>query len=107
MKFLVLAYGSEEGWLALPESRRAELLAQDDVLRARGDLVAIAGDPCVVRSRGGTTTTSGQPFATGPAPLAGMGLIEAADLDEAVALVAQTPCAVAGGAVELRALSGL
>lgn len=33
MKFLCLAYGREEDWLVLSESQRAELLAQDDLLR--------------------------------------------------------------------------
>ncbi len=40
-----------------------------------------------------------------PLPLAGFGVIEAADLDEAVRLVAGTPCARALGAVEIRPIS--
>ena len=34
-------------------------------------------------------------------PVAGFGLIEAADLDQAIAMVAGTPCAVAYGVVEV------
>jgi len=34
-------------------------------------------------------------------PVAGFALIEAADLNEAVALVSQSPCAVAHGVVEV------
>ena len=37
MKYLVLAYGSEEDWNALSKSERDALLAQDQVLRQRGD----------------------------------------------------------------------
>jgi hypothetical protein len=33
--------------------------------------------------------------------VAGFAVIEAADLDEAIALVSQTPCAVAHGVVEV------
>jgi len=36
-----------------------------------------------------------------PPPLAGFGVIDAADLDEAIRLVEGTPCARAKGAVEL------
>ncbi len=39
-------------------------------------------------------------------PLAGFMLIEADSLDQAVAMVADTPCAVAHGVVEVWPLSG-
>ncbi len=104
MKFLCLAYGREEDWLVLSESQRAELLAQDDMLRQRGAFISIVGDPTVVRTPAGTPHTSPGPFATAGAPLVGFSLLEAVDLDEAVRLVAHTPCAVAGGAIEVRSL---
>lgn len=102
MRFLVLAYGAGEAFKALPKQEQAELLAHDDVLRARGDLVCAVGAPTVVRAwDGGPVKTSPGPFATGDRPLAGFGLVEAGGLDEAVSLVSRTPCAVAKGAVEL------
>ncbi len=101
MKFLCLAYGAEEDWVALTEGEREALLAQDDLLRARGDLVAPVADPTTVRVMGGRVTVASEPFAQGRAPLAGFSLIEARDLDEAIALVAGTPCAGARGAVEV------
>ena len=104
MRFLCLAYGKEADWLALDESRRAELLAQDDVLRQRGAMISVLGDATVVRAWDGTPRTTSEPYAAGDAPLAGFSLIEAADIDEAVSLVAGTPCAVAGGAIEIRPL---
>jgi hypothetical protein len=108
VKFLVLAYGAEKDWLALSQTERDRLLAQDEVLRRRGDTVA-AVEPAVttVRNPDGHLTTSPEPFASLRAPLAGFGVIEAADLDEAVRLVANTPCAVAQGAVELRPIMEL
>ncbi len=104
MRFLCLAYGDEQDWSALAEERRQELLAQDQVLIDRGDLVAAVGPPTVVRSWDGPAVTDRQPYATGPAPLAGFSVIEAIDLDEAVRLVAGTPCAVARGGIEVRPL---
>jgi hypothetical protein len=108
VKFLCLAYGAEKDWLALSKPEQDELLAQDEVLRARGSLVAaVEQGVTTVRAWDGTPSLSDLPFAPLPAPLAGFGVIEAADLDEAIALVAKTPCARAGGAVELRAIVAL
>jgi hypothetical protein len=42
-----------------------------------------------------------EPFLQSSLPAAGFGVIEAATLEEAVALAAQTPCAVAQGVVEV------
>ncbi len=104
VKFLCLAYGKEADWVALPEERREELLRQDDVLRQRGAFISVVGDPTVVRAWDGPVHRSPQPYALSDAPLVGFSIIEAADLDEAVGLVAQTPCAVARGAIEIRPL---
>ncbi len=103
MKFLVLAYGHELDWQALGKREQEELLAQDQTLRQRGDLVAALGAPVTtVRAWDGEPLASQGPFGVAPLPLAGFGIIEAADLEEAVRLVANTPCARARGAVELR-----
>jgi hypothetical protein len=103
MKFLCLAYGSEADWNVLPRQQQEELLAQDEVLRRRGDLVGALGDDVtVVQAWEGTPQTSNNPVSLARWPLAGFGIIEAADVDEAVRLVANTPCARAGGAIELR-----
>jgi len=101
MKYLCLAYGDEKDWNALSRDQQDALLAQDDVLRGRGDLVAAVGRATTVRAWDGKATTTDGPFATAAAPLAGFGVIDAADLDEAIRLVEGTPCARAKGAVEL------
>lgn len=103
MKYLVLAYGDEKDWNALSKEEQEELLAQDEVLRRRGDTVAaVQPTATVVRAWDGTPTTTDGPFAETRPGLAGFGIIEARDLDEAIQLVANTPCARAGGAVEIR-----
>jgi len=108
MKYLCLAYGSEKDWHALTEREQEALLAQDEGLRQRGDLVA-AVEPTVttVRAWDGTSTTTDGAFADSRQPLAGFCIIEAADLDEVVRLVAQTPCARAKGAIEVRPITAI
>src|SRR5262245_20815583 len=103
MKYLCLAYGDEQTWNALTKKEQDDLLAQDEVLRNRGDLVA-AIEPTVttVTAWDGTPTTTDRAFTSSRLPLAGFGIIEAADLSEAIRLIADTPCARAHGAVELR-----
>lgn len=106
MKFLVLAYGAEKDWVVLSKEEQDALLAQDEVLRKRGDTVAaVEPSAATVRAWDGTPDVRHETFAALAAPLAGFGIIEAADLDEAVRLVKDTPCARAGGAVELRAIT--
>jgi hypothetical protein len=104
MKFLCLAYGDEKDWSALSKSEQDELLAQDDVLRRRGDLVAAVGSATTLRAWDGTPSTTDGPFSESDVPLAGFSIIEARDLDEALELTSNTPCARAKGAVELRPL---
>jgi hypothetical protein len=100
--YLCLAYGREEDWTALTEERRQELLAGDEVIRARGAQMAIVHEPTTVTAHDGPTVCTDGAFVTGAAPLAGFSIVEAASLDEVAALVAKTPCAVAGGAIEVR-----
>ena len=40
MKYLCLAYGSEKDWKELTEQEQDALLAQDEVIRKRGALMA-------------------------------------------------------------------
>ena len=46
MKFLCLAYGAEQDWLELTPHEQADLLAQDEVIRNRGNFMA-AVEPTV------------------------------------------------------------
>ena len=107
MKYLCLAYGDERAWNGLSKDEKAALLAQDEQLRKRGDLVA-AVEPAstVVRAWDGTAHTTEGPFGASFLPLAGFSVIEASSLEEAIRLVAQTPCARARGAAEVRPISG-
>jgi hypothetical protein len=103
MKFLCLAYGDEDGWNALTESEKQAVLAQDAVIRNRGNLMA-AVQPKVtsVRNWNGNREVTGEPYAQHQLPLAGFSVIEARSLDEVIELVANTPCARARGVIEIR-----
>ena len=101
MKFLCLGYGDEKGWHGLSPLQQTEALANDDRLRKRGDIVAAVAPATVVRAWGGAAETAPGPFARAELPLAGFALVEAPSLEEAIALCAKSPCAVARGAIEV------
>jgi hypothetical protein len=108
MKFLCLAYGAEEDWHALTTEEQDSVLAQDEMLRNRGVLMAaVQTDVITVRAWDGKPTTTDAAFAESGAPLAGFSIIEAADLDEVIQLVAGTPCARAKGAIEIRPITAI
>ncbi len=104
MKYLCLAYGSASDWEALSQSERDEYLAQDELIRRRGALMAAVRPEEVVTLRAwdGTPTVTRGPLGTLGHPLAGFSVIEADSVDEVVGLIANTPCARAKGAIEIR-----
>jgi hypothetical protein len=105
MQFLCLAYGAEKDWLALTKQQQDEYLANDKVLRDRGaTMAAVQTSVTTVTAWDGTPQTTQTSFAQSSVPLAGFSIIEAADMNEAIALVANTPCARAKGAIEIRPL---
>ena len=103
MKFLCLAYGDGKDWVVLTKSEQAALLAQDEVLRQRGDTVAtVQTTVTTLRAWDGTPSTTHEAVANSELPFVGFSIIEANDLDEVIRLVAGTPCARAKGAIEIR-----
>jgi hypothetical protein len=103
MKFLCLAYGAEADWKALPQAEQDALLAQDQVIRDTGALMAaVKAEVVTVRAWNGNPQIETGGFAKAGVPLAGFSVIEAESLDAVVKLVARTPCARAKGAIEIR-----
>ena len=112
MKYLCLVYHEESALRALPaeDARKlnADSLAYDKVLENRGHLIAAeALQPVktakVVRKRKGRILVTDGPFAETKEQLLGFILIEADDLEEALALAADIPLAEMG-MVEVRAI---
>lgn len=100
--FVTIGYGDRAGYEQTDPSVRDAAHAHDDRLRADGVLMGVAGHPVQVRNHGdaGVRTTTG-PFMRSDLPIAGFAIIEAASAEEAAQLVSATPCAVAGGVVEV------
>lgn len=101
-KFVTIGYGDQAGYDRTPVALRDAAHAHDAQLQKEGVLMGIAGTPVKVRNTGaaGVETTDG-PYLQSPLPVAGFAIIEAADLAQAIAIVSQTPCAVAHGVVEV------
>ena len=101
-KFLTIGYGDEDGYQATDLALRDRAHAHDAGLLAQGAVIAIAGAPVQVRNTDGTgVRTEEGSFLRADLPIAGFALIEADDLAGAIASVAETPCAIAHGVVEV------
>jgi hypothetical protein len=101
-RFITIGYGDQAGYDQTSAQVRDAAHDHDERLRADGALVGIAGDPVQVRNHddAGVQTADGA-FMESRLPVAGIAVIEAANLQEAVALASATPCAVAHGVVEV------
>jgi hypothetical protein len=101
-KFVTIGYGDRAGYERTDPAVRDAAHHHDGRLLAEGTLMGIAGRPVQVRNHdaAGVVTSEG-PFLRSDLPVAGFTVIEAATLEEAVSLVAETPCAVAHGVVEV------
>ena len=101
-RFVTIGYGDQAGYDRTPQAARDAAHAHDAALLRRGAIVGIAGPPVQVRNPDAAgVQTEPAAFMSSPLPIAGFGIIEAADLAEAISLVSQTPCAVAHGVVEV------
>jgi hypothetical protein len=106
-KYLTIGYGDEAGYQRTAPSVRDAAHQHDAQLKASGALVGTAGKPIQVRNHdaAGVRTSDGS-FMHADLPVAGFAVIDARSLEEAVSLVAGTPCAVAHGLVEVWPLDG-
>lgn len=101
-KFLTIGYGDQQGYDRTAAEVRERAHAHDALLLQRGAVSGVAGAPVQVRNHDGTgAQVADGPYMRSSLPVAGFALLEAASLEEAVELVAGTPCAVAQGVVEV------
>ena len=107
MKYLCLVYSEENRLHSLPDSPEdAECQAYVDVVASSGRMLAAeALQPVAhartLRVRGGHADVSDGPFSETKEQLAGFYLIEADDMDQALAVAAGIPAARVGS-VEVR-----
>ena len=107
-KFITIGYGDRDGYERTPEKIRNLAHAHDASLLQQGVLMGIAGMPLQVRNpeAAGVCTEPGA-FMSSRLPVAGFAVIEAENIEAAVKMVAQSPCAVAHGVVEVWPLEQL
>jgi hypothetical protein len=100
--FITIGYGDEAGYERTTTQAKHAAHVHDAWLVERGAIVGIVGSPIQVRNHQnrGTRTDKGA-YLKSDLPIAGFSLIEASTREEAVELVAKTPCAVAYGVVEV------
>jgi hypothetical protein len=106
MRYVLLIYGSE----ALPQEERAAIMrahpaflqeVQQRGLLAGGAALQTTSSATTVRVRDGKTMITDGPFAETKEQLAGFYILDCKDLDEAIAMAAKVPDAVAGS-IEIR-----
>jgi hypothetical protein len=112
MQYLLLIYEQETAWNAVPENERQQIyqrygaLSQD--LRQSGKMLAgnqlqPISTATTVRIRDGKKLVTDGPFAETKEQLGGFYMVEAKDLDEALAIAARIPSAETGS-IEVRPL---
>jgi hypothetical protein len=98
-KYMILIYGDEQQWDAMTAEERQALEAAHATFRSAagprilsGEELALASTATTLRTdgAGGVTTTDG-PFLEAKEGVGGYYLLEAADLDEVLALAAMLP----------------
>jgi hypothetical protein len=110
MQYLLLIYENEKRWTDMPEAKRTTEMAEygtftqsiiDSKQMQGGNALQPTGTATTVRLREGKRLTTDGPFAETKEQLGGYYLIEAKDLDDAIAVAARIP-AVRSGSIEIR-----
>ena len=110
MQYLLLIYEREADWNAMSEQEKGAIFQEymaftQGIMNSghhrAGDALQPVATATTVRVRNGKTVTTDGPFAETREQLGGYYLVEAKDLDEALALAARIPAA-RYGSVEVR-----
>jgi len=108
MQYLLMIYGDEEVWAQRTKEVNAALLQEHIAFRKDSGDAIVGGNALqptsvatTVRIRDGKMLTTDGPFAETKEQLGGYYLVEAANLDEAVAIAAKIPRACEGS-IEVR-----
>jgi hypothetical protein len=111
MRYMLLIYDEEARLAKMSKPERGAIHQEygefiDDI-RKKGAF--LAGDPLqptstatTVRGKNGKTITTDGPFAETKEQLGGYFIVEAKNLDEAIALAARIPSVRVGGSIEVR-----
>jgi hypothetical protein len=114
MKYLMLIYQGDtptprdpEAWGTLTQDQQQQVFADYKAINEHAGVTPGVGmdtpeTATTVRVQDGRTLTTDGPFAELKEAIGGYFVLEAADLDEAIAIAARVPAARLGGAVEVR-----
>jgi len=116
MRYMMLIYGDEKQRETLSPPARGEMFREyaefTESIRRSGAF--LAGDPLqlsstatTVRGKNGKPITTDGPFAETKEQLGGYYIVEAKNLDEAIAIAARIPAVRVGGAIEVRPIMEL
>lgn len=112
MQFLLLIYDAEANWLNSTQSQKEGMYAEYGQLIGEltasgkfkgGSQLNLVSTASTVRVRNGKRVVTDGPFAETKEQLGGYMLIDAADLDEAIAIAGRVPTA-RNGSIEVRPL---
>jgi len=110
MLYMLLIYANEREWAGYSEAEQAAVMRGHDRLEAdlrqvgkyRGcGALEPTGSATTVRVRGGKTMVTDGPFAETKEQFGGYYLVDAKDLDDAMAIAARIPTA-SNGSIEVR-----
>jgi hypothetical protein len=115
MKYLCLGYHDPRAWDAFSERDRKTLIEQslafEQLLRENGHVIdarGLHGPTTATTLRfdgGGKMSITDGPFAETKEQLGGVMVLEAKDLNHAIALMSQLPCMRVGGSLEIRPIN--
>lgn len=110
MQYLLLIYDEEKKWASMSEAESGQLFSEYATFTTSikeagkhiaGEALQPVSTATTVRVRDGKTLTTDGPFAETREQLGGFYLVEANDLDEAIAIAARIPSAKVGS-IEVR-----
>jgi hypothetical protein len=110
MRYMLLIYEREADWAAMSQEERGQMFGEygalTEDLKKKGQYVSGAplqptATSTTVRVRDGRASTTDGPFAETREQLGGFYIVEAGDLDEAIAVASRIPAARMGS-IEVR-----
>ena len=116
MRYLLMCYFDEQKWCSIPEAEQSKVMQEYgkfvNGIGQSGHLLAgakLAGSSSstTVRVQNGKPAITDGPFAETKEQLGGYHLIEAKDLDEAIAIAKRIPTLPIGGTIEVRPVESL
>jgi hypothetical protein len=107
VKYALLIYGNDTEWDNLSEDEQKAIYGEYFAISESPGIVGgqelqTADTATTVRVADGSTLTTDGPFAETKEALGGFYLLDAENLDDAIAMAARIPAARRGGAVEVR-----